>query len=112
MTYRNPIIPGHNPDPTLIRDGEDYFLVTSTFEYFPGLPVYRSRDLIDWSLIGHALSRPSQLNMRTVETGGGVFAPSLRKWKGRFYLACTAMYRVPNLENMSSVRDLLYSAGR
>ena len=103
MAFRNPIIPGHNPDPSIIRDGEDYFLVTSTFEYFPGLPVYQSRDLINWNLLGHALDRPSQLNMRTVESGGGVFAPSLRKWKGRYYLACTAMYRVPNMENFTSV---------
>jgi beta-xylosidase len=110
MALRNPIIPGHNPDPTIIRDGQDYFLVTSTFEYFPGLPVYQSQDLVNWDLTGHALDRPSQLNMRTVETGGGVFAPSLRKWKGRFYLACTAMYRVPNMENFTSVSSQRYSA--
>jgi beta-xylosidase len=103
MALRNPIIPGHNPDPTIIRDGEDYFLVTSTFEYFPGLPIYQSRDLANWNLIGHALDRPSQLHMRTVETGGGIFAPSLRRWKGRFYIACTAMYRVPNMENFTNV---------
>lgn len=103
MPYRNPIIPGHNPDPTIIKDGPDYFLITSTFEYFPALPIYRSTDLINWKLESHALDRKSQLNMRTVESGGGIFAPSLRKWRGRYYLACTVCYRVPNMENFHKV---------
>ena len=106
MSYRNPIIPGHNPDPTIIRHDRYYYLVTSTFEYFPALPVYRSKDLINWDLIHHAMDRPGQLNMRTVESGGGVFAPSLRVWKGRFYISCTAMYRVPNMENFHQVDSL------
>jgi beta-xylosidase len=93
------LLPGHNPDPTILRDGDDYYVVTSTFEYFPGLAIYHSADLTEWTLLGHALDRPSQLNMRTVESGGGVFAPSLRKAKGRYYIACTAMYRVPNMTN-------------
>jgi alpha-N-arabinofuranosidase len=103
MQISNPIIPGCNPDPTCIRVGDDYFLVTSTFEYYPGLPIYHSKDLTSWKLIGHALNRKSQLNMRTVESGGGIFAPSLRMHKGRFYLACCACYRVPNMENFHKV---------
>ena len=103
MSFRNPIIPGHNPDPTIIRSNGYYYLVTSTFEYFPALPVYRSKDLIEWTLIHHAMDRSGQLNMRTVESGGGVFAPSLRSWKGRYYISCTAMYRVPNMENFHQV---------
>lgn len=99
----NPILPGLNPDPTIVRVGTDYFICTSTFEYFPGLPIYHSRNLADWKLLGHALNRKSQLNMRTVESGGGIFAPSLRHHKGRFYLSCCACYRVPNFENLHKV---------
>lgn len=93
LQFKNPIISGFNPDPSIARVGEDYFLTTSTFEYFPGLPIYHSRDLINWNLIGHALTRRSQLDLRTVEPGGGIWAPTLR-WRqdaggqnGRFYLA-------------------------
>ena len=64
--FMNPILPGFNPDPSIARAGKDFFLTTSTFEYFPGLPIYHSKDLINWNLIGHALTRRSQLEMRTV----------------------------------------------
>ena len=59
--YSNPILPGYSPDPSICRAGEDFYLVTSTFAYFPGLPVYHSRDLVNWKIVGHALDRPSQL---------------------------------------------------
>ena len=95
MSYRNPIIPGFNPDPSIVRIGKDYFLVTSTFEYFPGLPVYKSRDLINWELIGHACNRPSQLNMRTVRPGGGLYAPCIRFIRGRVYVTCASVYVSP-----------------
>ncbi|KAI5290071.1 hypothetical protein KEM54_002510 [Ascosphaera aggregata] len=92
-TYANPIIPGFNPDPTIIRVGEDYFLATSTFEYFPGVPIYHSKDLIKWNLIGHALNRRSQLDIRTPEPGGGIWAPTLRYHKGIFYLTTCSFDR-------------------
>ncbi|EPS42159.1 hypothetical protein H072_3829 [Dactylellina haptotyla CBS 200.50] len=76
--FRNPIIPGFNPDPSIVRVNDDYFLVTSSFEFFPGVPVYHSKDLIDWTCIGHALNRPSQLNMRGTAPSGGIFAPTIR----------------------------------
>jgi beta-xylosidase len=85
--HRNPILPGFNPDPSLVRVGEDYYLTTSTFEYFPGLPIYSSRDLTTWTLIGHALTRTSQLNLRTGEPGSGIWAPTLRYHEGVFYVA-------------------------
>jgi len=88
----NPIIPGFNPDPTVCRVGDDYFLATSTFEYYPGVPIYHSRDLVNWTVIGHALNRPSQLSMRRVDPGGGIYAPSLRYHKGRFYLSTCCVY--------------------
>jgi beta-xylosidase len=93
MAFRNPIIPGFNPDPTICRVGLDYFLATSTFEYFPGVPIYTSRDLVSWQLIGHALNRPSQLDLRAVESGGGIFAPTLRYHDGRWYMTTTCFHR-------------------
>lgn len=86
ITFNNPVISGFNPDPSVIRIEDDYFLVTSTFEYFPGLPIYHSKDLLNWTLIGHGLTRSSQLNLRTVEPSGGIWAPTIRYHKGRVYL--------------------------
>lgn len=83
----NPVIPGFNPDPSVIRVGEDYFLATSTFEYFPGVPIYHSKDLVNWTIIGHALNRPSQLLMHRMDSSGGIYAPTLRYNKGRYYMA-------------------------
>ncbi|ELU43547.1 beta-xylosidase [Rhizoctonia solani AG-1 IA] len=78
MGYQNPIIPGFNPDPTILRTGDDYFVATSTFEFFPGVPIYHSKDLIKWTTIGHAFNRPNQLMMRGTAPSGGIFAPTLR----------------------------------
>lgn len=85
----NPLLPGCYPDPTICRVGADYYLVTSTFEYFPGLPVFRSRDLAHWEQIGHALDRPGQLDMRGIASSGGLYAPTLRHHDGVFWLVCT-----------------------
>lgn len=87
--YRNPIIPGFNPDPSVCRVGDDFYLVTSSFEYFPGLPIYQSKDLINWKQIGHCLTRDSQLPLENVPASGGLFAPSLRYHDGLFYVICT-----------------------
>ncbi|KAK6204208.1 hypothetical protein LQW54_008327 [Pestalotiopsis sp. IQ-011] len=90
--FQNPVIRGFNPDPTIcvVRGPErtDYFLSTSTFEYFPGCAIYHSTDLINWVLIGHALTRRSQVEMRTVEPGAGSWANTLRyrEKEKRFYL--------------------------
>ncbi len=87
--FDNPVIPGMAPDPSVCRVGEDYYLVTSTFEYFPGVPVYHSRDLIHWRQIGHALSRPSQLPLVRLTTNGGIWAPTIRYHDGMFYMVTT-----------------------
>ena len=70
--YDNPVIEGMAPDPSVCRVGDDYYLVTSTFEYFPGVPVYHSKDLIHWQLIGHSLSRLSQLPLIRLTRNGGI----------------------------------------
>jgi xylan 1,4-beta-xylosidase len=88
-TYRNPIIPGFYPDPSICRVGEDYYLVNSSFEYFPGVPIFHSRDLIHWRQIGHCLTRPSQLPLENAWSSGGIYAPTLRYYRGRFYMVTT-----------------------
>jgi len=87
-TFQNPILPGFHPDPSVCRVGDDFYIVNSTFEYFPGLPIYHSRDLIHWKLIGNALDRPSQLPLKGATDSGGLYAPTIRYWKGLFYLMC------------------------
>ncbi len=88
-TFRNPIIPGFYPDPSICRVGEDYYLVTSTFEYFPGLPIFHSRDLVHWQQIGHVLDRPSQLDLDGIRPSGGLYAPTIRYHDGLFYVINT-----------------------
>jgi beta-xylosidase len=85
----NPIIPGFHPDPSICRVGEDYYLVCSTFEYFPGVPIFHSRDLVHWRQIGNVLDRPSQLRLARAWCSGGVYAPTLRHHDGRFWLITT-----------------------
>lgn len=86
---RNPVLPGFHPDPSICRVGDDFYVVTSTFEYFPGLPVHRSRDLVEWELVGHAVHREDQVDLSTVAASGGLFAPTIRHHDGRFFVACT-----------------------
>ncbi|MDD4921245.1 MAG: glycoside hydrolase family 43 protein [Bacteroidales bacterium] len=88
-TYNNPVISGFNPDPSICRVGEDYYLVTSTFEYFPGVPVYHSKDLVHWKMISHVLQRPSQLNLDSTKSTSGIYAPTIRYNKGTFYMITT-----------------------
>jgi xylan 1,4-beta-xylosidase len=88
-TYRNPIIPGFHPDPSICRVGTDHYLVTSSFEYFPGVPIFHSHDLVDWRQLGHVLTRPSQLDLRRARSSGGIYAPTLRHHRGRYYLITT-----------------------
>ena len=84
VTYTNPIIPGFYSDPSVCRVGEDYYLVTSTFEYFPGVPVFHSRDLVHWEQVGHCIHRREQL-----PNGINIFAATLRHHKGIFYMITT-----------------------
>lgn len=83
-TFRNPVLPGFYPDPSAIRVGEDYYLVTSSFEFYPGVPVFHSRDLVHWRQLGHVLDRPSQLNLDGILPSRGIWAPTLRYHQGLF----------------------------
>jgi alpha-N-arabinofuranosidase len=88
-TFKNPIISGMNPDPSICRVGDDFYLVTSTFEYFPGLPIYHSKDLVNWKMIGYALSRASNCPLTGAGSSGGNYAPSIRYHDSTFYITCT-----------------------
>lgn len=87
--YSNPVLPGFYPDPSITRAGEDYYLVCSSFEYFPGVPIFHSRDLIQWKQIGHVLDRISQLDIRGCGSSDGIYAPTIRYHEGTFYMITT-----------------------
>lgn len=88
-SYQNPILPGFHPDPSICRVGEDYYLVNSTFSYFPGVPIFHSKDLIHWTQIGNVLDRLEQLDLTDAEHSGGIFAPTIRYYAGTFYMITT-----------------------
>ncbi len=81
LAIKNPIIPGWNPDPSIIRVGDEYFLATSSFEYWPSTPIYKSKDLANWELYSHAFTRPSQVQLYGVPTGAGKHTITEYPWK-------------------------------
>ena len=86
-SFRNPVLPGFHPDPSIVRVGGDFYLVTSTFAWFPGLPVFHSRDLVNWRLVGHAIDRPGMLDFAGLKIAtDGVYAPTIEWHAGRFYI--------------------------
>ncbi|WP_407827644.1 glycoside hydrolase family 43 protein [Sphingomonas sp.] len=89
--YGNPILQGFYPDPSMIRVGDDYYLVNSTFAWFPGIPVFHSRDLVNWSQIGSAIDRPGQLNFARMTMSQGVYAPDISWHDGTFYIVNTCV---------------------
>jgi xylan 1,4-beta-xylosidase len=90
---RNPILPGFNPDPSICRVREDYYIATSTFEWYPGVQIHHSRDLVNWTLVKRPLERKSQLDMRGNPDSCGVWAPCLSYADGLFWLVYTDVKR-------------------
>jgi xylan 1,4-beta-xylosidase len=88
-SFRNPILAGFHPDPTICRVGDDYYLANSSFCYFPGIPLFHSRDLVNWTPVGHVITRPSQAKFDGLGISRGVFAPALSFHNGTFYLVTT-----------------------
>ncbi|HEV7331296.1 MAG TPA: glycoside hydrolase family 43 protein [Flavisolibacter sp.] len=88
-TYTNPVLAGFYPDPSICRVGDDYYIVNSSFAYYPGLPIFHSKDLVSWKQIGHAMDRPEQLPLIGARITRGLFAPAISYYKGRFYIVCT-----------------------
>ena len=97
----NPILRGFYPDPSFLRVGDDYYIANSTFEWFPGVPIHHSKDLVNWRLIGHALTRRSQLNLVGIGDSAGIWAPSLSHCEGQFWLIYTIVRtRVGNFKDV------------
>lgn len=88
-TFQNPVLTGMNPDPSVCAVGDEYFLVTSSFAYWPAIPVHRSQDLVHWEPIGHVLDRPEQIDLSGLDTSDGIWAPTIRHHDGIFYVVST-----------------------
>ncbi|MCE5299992.1 MAG: glycoside hydrolase family 43 protein [Spirochaetia bacterium] len=89
MKYKNPVLPGFYPDPSICLVGSDFYLVTSSFEYFPGVPIFRSNDMVHWEQIGHVLDRENQLPLSGAQCFSGIYAPTIRYNDGIFYVTTT-----------------------
>lgn len=89
-SFENPILSGFYPDPSICRVGDTYYMVNSSFEWFPGLPIHRSKDLVNWEKIGHGLHRPNQIIYKDgLRNSNGIFAPTIRHRNGTFYIITT-----------------------
>ncbi|WP_445737867.1 family 43 glycosylhydrolase [Mariniflexile sp.] len=88
-SINNPVLKGFNPDPSLLRVGEDYFMVTSTFQWWPGIAVYHSKDLVNWHFLNYALTRKEQLDLTGIPGNAGIYAPQISYHDGTFYLLYT-----------------------
>lgn len=89
--YTNPVLPGFYPDPSIARVGDDYYLINSTFAFYPGIPIFHSRDLVNWTQIGNAIDRPGMLDFKGLGTSRGVFAPDISYHDGVFYIVNTCV---------------------
>lgn len=89
MKYKNPILQGFYPDPSICRVDDTIYLVNSTFEYLPGVPVFTSKNWLDWKQIGHCITRESQIDMKGIRNSLGIFAPTIRYHEGKFYVITT-----------------------
>ena len=87
--FTNPLLASFYPDPSICRVGSDYYLVNSTFSYFPGITIFHSKDLVNWKFIGHVLDRKEQLNLDGQGVSRGIFAPAIRYHQGNYYVTCT-----------------------
>ncbi|HWR16763.1 MAG TPA: glycoside hydrolase family 43 protein [Terriglobales bacterium] len=94
--YRNPILAGFYPDPSIVRVGDDYYLVNSSFAWYPGVPIFHSRDLVNWKQIGHVLDRPEQLKLQGAGVSRGIFAPTISFHDGLFYMITTLVDGIGN----------------
>ena len=112
--FNNPILRGGYPDPSVCRVGNDYYLVNSSFEYFPGLPIHHSTDLVNWELVGHGLHRKSQctgtMNLVDVQSNGGIHAPTIRYHDSTFYIITTNVYQPPKKDEPTQFINFIITA--
>ncbi len=88
-TFTNPVLSGFYPDPSICKKDNDYYLVTSSMEFFPCIPVFHSTDLVHWRQIGHVLEKAERFDLKSCEASGGIMAPTIRYYKGTFYVTCS-----------------------
>ncbi len=109
---KNPILPGFHPDPCIVRAGEDYYIATSTFQWYPGVEIYHSRDLVHWEFVGRPLNEKRLIDMTGVPDSGGVWAPCLTYDSGMFYLVYSNMKSYRNyhkdVDNFLTVSKSIY----
>jgi len=98
LKFKNPIIPGFYPDPSICKKGDDFYLVTSSFEFFPGVPIFHSTDLVNWAQIGHCLTRKSQLDLENIAASKGIYAATIRynPHDNLFYMVTTNTTKIGN----------------
>ena len=84
--YRNPVQRGFFPDPSVIRVGDDFYMVNSSFQYFPAIPISHSRDMVHWHIIGHAITNPEWLDISDIRDSHGIWAPDISYVDGKFYI--------------------------
>lgn len=89
MSYKNPILHGFNPDPSICFDDDKYVMVCSSFEYFPGIPIYTSYDLVNWERSGYVLTDSNCINLKSIKNSQGLFAPTIRFYEGTYFVVCT-----------------------
>ena len=113
-TFTNPILRGGYPDPSICRVDDNYYIVNSSFEYFPGLPIHHSKDLVNWELVGYGLHRKDQVtgavNLVDVQSNGGIHAPSLRCRDGKYYIITTNVYSPPDSESQTQMVNFIITA--
>lgn len=111
VTYSNPILSGSYPDPSICKVGDTFYLVNSSFEYFPGLPIHKSTDLVNWELIGYGLHREDQcktaVNLVDVQSNGGIHAPSIRYYDGTYFIITTNVYYHEELKRTDFVNFII-----
>ena len=89
MKYKNPVIRGFYPDPSVCRAGDNFYLVNSSFEFFPGVPLFHSKNLAQWEPVGHCLTSKEQVKLDGCHASGGIYAPTIRYHEGWFYMTVT-----------------------
>ncbi len=112
MNYHNPVKRGFFPDPSVIRVGEDYYMVNSSFQYFPAIPISHSRDLVHWETIGHAITNSEYLDLSEIMDSRGIWAPDISYHNGKFYIFATLRYNYTTPEEHPMRAQLMMTAER
>ena len=115
QTFKNPILAGGYPDPSICRVGDEFIMANSSFEYFPALPIHKSKDLVNWELVGHGLNRleqvSGQINLTDVQSNGGIYAPTIRYNNGKYHIVTTNVY-YDELKQRSTATNFIITSSK